>query len=116
MRGQLKKPPSETDKYDFEDYASTHQQIGGGRTAQELTKFFIYQSDIANGTLILDKPGHYIVMEDLSFNPNAVGTQVFGVDAQRLGLQDGELLDSYRSGGPLPSQFTVAGGPYDPKS
>ena len=116
LRGQLKKLPSETDKYEFEDYASDSQWIGGGHTAQELTKFFIYQSDIANGTLILDKPGHYIIMEDLSFNPNAVGTQVFGVDAQRLGLQDGDLLDSYRSGGPLPSQFTVAGGPYDPKS
>lgn len=107
--------PSEADEYDSE-LSLNHQYLDNYHTVPELTRFFIYQSDIANGTLIIDKPGHYIVMEDLSFNPNAVGTQVFGVDAQRLGLQDGDLLDSYRSGGPLPSQFTMAGGLYDPKS
>lgn len=106
---------SEADEYDSE-LSSNNQYLDNYNTDPALNKYFIYQSDIANGTLIIDEPGHYIVMEDLSFNPNAVGTQVFGVDAQRLGLQDGDLLDSYRSGGPLPSQFTMAGGPYDPKS
>ena len=87
------------------------------QTSSELNKFFIYQSDIANGTLIIDQPGHYVVMEDLSFNPNAVGTQVSGMDAQILGLNpSGDLLDSYRSGRPLNSQFTFNNGKYDPKA
>jgi hypothetical protein len=81
-----------------------------------LNTYYIYQSDIDSGTLILDKPGHYIVMEDLVFNPNPVGTQVFGVDASRLGLNDGDYLDSYRSGRPLPSQLSYAGGAYDAKA
>ena len=81
--------------------------------SKDLEKHYIYQSDIDKGTLILDKPGHYIVMEDLAFNPNKAGTQVFGVDAQFLGLEDGDRLDAYNSGRPLPSQLSALGGPYD---
>lgn len=113
---QFQHSTSEVDEYHSEELPFNHHYLNSDHTDPGLSKYFIYQSDIANGTLIINKPGHYIVMEDLSFNPNAVGTQVFGVDAQRLGLQDGDLLDSYRSGGPLPSQFKMAGGLYDPKS
>lgn len=89
---------------------------GPSNSILPLNKYYIYQSDIDNGTLILDKQGHYIVMEDLVFNPNPVGMQVFGVDAARLGLSDGDVLDSYRSGRPLASQLSYAGGAYDPKA
>ena len=98
-----------------EDLEEVEADASNADTA-DLHKYFIYQADIDAGTLILDRPGHYVVMEDLVFNPNSVGTQVFGIDAQRLGLKDGERLDPYRSGNPLPSQFSMAGGPYDPKA
>ena len=84
-----------------------------------MIEYQISQSDIANGTLILDKPGYYKVMEDLSFNPNPVGTKVFGRNAYALGLQSGATLDAYTAGRPLLSQFSMpdgSGGSYNPKA
>lgn len=85
-------------------------------SAPRLPTYYIYQSDIDGGTLILDEPGRYVVMENLSFNPNKVGTQVFGLDAQMLGLEEGDRLDAYQAGRLLPSQFSTFGGDYDPKA
>lgn len=34
-----------------------------------LTKYYLKQTDFDNGTLLIKKPGHYILTEDISFNP-----------------------------------------------
>ncbi len=76
--------------------------------------YHIYQKDIDGGTLIIDKEGKYIVMEDLIFNPNPVGTVIDNeFDARALGLEMGDALDAFTAGRPLPSQLM---GQYDPKA
>ncbi|QNJ24695.1 hypothetical protein SynSYN20_00336 [Synechococcus sp. SYN20] len=78
---------------------------------------YIYQEDIDRGTLLIDKPGKYLVMEDLVFNPNPVGTVIRNpLDAMALGLQVGDKLDASLAGRPLPSQLGYGDDQYDPKA
>ena len=57
------------------------------------------QEDFTQGTYIIDSPGTYKLVEDISFNPNSV-----------------EFLNTepYFAGDVQPSQYTFAGGIYDP--
>ena len=57
------------------------------------------QQDFDAGTYIMNQSAEYKLMQDIVFNPNSVSD---------LGLT------SYESGDVLPTQFTFAGGKYDP--
>ena len=57
------------------------------------------QEDFLHGTYLIERPGTYKLMEDITFNPNSV-----------------EMLDvdPYYAGDVLMSQYSFAGGAYDP--
>lgn len=62
------------------------------------------QSDFTDGTYIIDTPGVYRLTENISFNPNNLAqTKLSNPSAT-----------SWDSGDVLPTQFTTAGGKYDP--
>lgn len=63
-------------------------------------KIFLHQSDFDSGTYIIDKPGVYVLAEDISFNPN---------HAAMLGTE------AYFASFPLPEQFAPSG-VYNPRA
>lgn len=70
----------------------THQLLTGGAAAVR----YLSNDDFRQGTLILDTPGIYRLVEDITFEPNPpTSTQ-----------------DAYSSFGPTPSQFASQGGRY----
>ena len=78
-------------------------------------KYLITQESIKHGTLIIDQPGHYTVAEDLTFNPNPVGSTVTEADLYFGGDPNKSItLDAYLAGDPLISQYEPFGGAYDP--
>ncbi len=80
--------------------------------------YLITQAAIQKGTLIIDKPGKYKVLEDLTFNPNSVGSRLTQADLGMMGGDPKEMvtLDAYLAGDPLFSQYAPFAGPngYDP--
>src|SRR5689334_17411103 len=40
------------------------------RYISQLIPTYIYQKDFNHGTYIIDQPGHYIIKENIVFNPN----------------------------------------------
>ena len=77
--------------------------------------YLITQEAIEHGTLIIDKPGHYKVLEDLTFNPNPEGSKVTEADLWMGGDPNKFItLDAYLAGDPLISQYAPFGGAYDP--
>lgn len=66
----------------------------------------IRQKDFKQGTYIIDTPGKYCLVEDVSFNPNSLAT-----------LQNSNpSATSYDSSDVRNKQFTFAGGIYDPSA
>lgn len=59
--------------------------------------FYLQQQDFAQGTYIIDRPGTYVLSEDIAFNPNS---------AQMLNK------DAYSASSVQPRQYQVQGGNY----
>lgn len=69
--------------------------------AQDQRVVELTQEDFRDGSYIIDEPGYYKLVEDISFNPNS---------SEHLGE------DAYDSSFPTVTQFTFFGGDYDPKA
>lgn len=96
----------------------------------EETVVKIYQKDFKYGTYIIDKPGKYKLMEDISFNPNSPATLTEAINTGKIPFPvagalgwDEFPIDAYQAGNPLPMQFDgsgvlgnfTPGGPMDPR-
>ena len=97
-------------------------------TARPVSRWIdITQDDFTHGTLIINKPGRYRLVEDISFNPNSPATLNAAIAGGSLPADTAEQLglavpvDAFSAGNPLPTQFArghatqrfVPGGPFD---
>ncbi|MCB1742216.1 MAG: hypothetical protein KDK91_17715 [Gammaproteobacteria bacterium] len=127
--GARAEPPSGAAQHADENAAHEaqrggHQRPGHHRRGRPEV-IDIAQADFRCGTYIIDKPGYYRLVEDISFNPNSIATMTEAMAsgempmdvAQSLGLS--LPIDAYQASRPMPTQFVrdpvdfQPGGPMD---
>lgn len=75
----------------------------------------LFAEDFTYGTYIIDRPGSYRLMEDISFDPNSPETLTSAVDSGAIGeelarrLELPNPVDAYHAGMPLATQFAPDG-------